>query len=173
MRQFSAIKLADELILPLVIIVMTRYLSVFLAALLAPLNFSIGVSSSFHTLLFLSFSDKNQAVLANFISWMAVATVLAMYFGFVLFRGLHTASEQLHPKYAQDLHKRNLDFLVIDQNETRHQTIGWLAIVVLVSCLMLYDFLSVGLPAFSLGYFLGLAALLIGISYPVFYRGKN
>jgi len=171
--QISAVKILDELILPLVIVAVSRYLSIFIAALVLPFSFSLSLAGGYHSLWFIDFPNKTQAAQANLISWLFVTTVLAAYFGFVVFRSLHFSHEQLHPKHAQKLHSSNMEFLIINQEEAFHQIVSWLVIDLLIFTFLFFDFLNGGLGAAALGYFLGISGALLTLCYVVFDRARK
>jgi len=161
MVKFSFLKLLDETILPLLLLAGSRFLGVFLAALIFPVGFSFGNNPDLPSLPFIRFEGSGDLYLANSVSWGLVGLVLAISFGYVLFRILNFHGDRVHPKESSRLHNRNLEFLVIDSHEAFHQGISWVLAGLLSTCLVAGDFLSGQLSAAAFGFVFGVNAFLV------------
>ena len=161
MGNLSFLKLLDETILPFVLLVGCRFLGLFLAALIFPVGFYFSVHSDLLSLPFIKFRAVNDLYLANSVSWGFVGLVLAISFGYVLFRIFNFNGDRIHPKEASRLYNRNLEFLIINSHEAFHQGIAWVLAGLFSICLATGDFLGGQLSTTVFGLVFGVGAFLV------------
>ncbi|MCH7542004.1 hypothetical protein IH981_04500 [Patescibacteria group bacterium] len=161
MRFFSYLKLIDSIILPVTFVVAFRYLGVFLASFFFQIQFSLSKVGDFSTLPFIQFSDSSSRFLGNSISWILVALVLAFYFGFVVFRSFHLHEDHLHPKHAQEIYSKNLEFLIINARDSLHQTMAWSILAAFSIMFATKDLFTGGLQPLFFGILFSVSLLLI------------
>ena len=161
MTNFSFLKLLDEAILPFIILAGTRFLGVFLIALIFPVEFSFGGTSELVSLPLIKFGGSEDLYFANSFSWGLVGLILAGAFGYFLFRVLTFHGDFLHPKEATRIHRQNLEFLIIDSHEAFHQGIAWVLAALVAITLAAIDFLSGVLAATAFGLVFGIGTLLV------------
>src|SRR3989344_2794074 len=121
----SLLKLVDELILPTIIIIATRYFGIFVAGLTFQISFGFSLRSDLLSAPFIDFGAEADLLTANLVSWALVSVVLVVIFGFVLFRNLHFHKDWIHPKETTYLHNKNLEFMIIPAEEAFHQGFSW------------------------------------------------
>jgi len=169
-----AIKLIDELILPVVVLVAARYLGVFVAQLGFSVNFSLGTVTDSFTLPFIHFAGPMGQFIANSLSWTFVTIVMAAYFGLVLFRSLHFHKDYLHPKHAKYVHNKRLEFLLIGKEDSFYQTLVWFGLSLAFIFLATLDLNSVRVSTAVYGLLVGVGLVLVITSlFNLLTRGKS
>jgi len=160
-KDAAPLKFLDELILPFVILSAARYLGVFATTYLREVQFSFGSQSDLVSLPFVHFSYFCDRLLANSISWVFVALVLAVFFGFILFRNLHFHADWVHPRVATHLHNKNLEFLIIESKEAFYQAVTWSCLTLALLALATAEFLAGSLALLSFGFVYAIGGSLI------------
>lgn len=144
MPKVSFIKLADEAILPVVLIFGAKIAGLLLSNILLSLNWSL----SFHefSLLapFITYQNPKDLLVANNFATLFTFFILACGFGWVVLRALNFHLSHARPGLVQRLFFKGKDKLLVTTFEIYHQAAIWLA---LSSFLLIETFLE-----FSLGY---------------------
>jgi len=153
MSEISKLGLADKFILPLFILLGTKYISIFIINLLFSFNWKF--SFSFYQVFFLPFihySDKRQLLVANSLSSLFMVLVLAIGFTWIIFRFQYFHEHHIKPKTASNLHLRKMENLILSDAEVHYQLIIWFSLAWFVFIFILLEFLggSVILPVLSL-----------------------
>jgi len=150
-RGFASLKFLDELVLPLVILLAARYFGFFASIYLRPVQFSFGSRSDLVSAPFLNFDWPGHLVFSNSISWFFVACVLAVFFGFILFRNKYFHADWIHPRVVHRLHNKNLEFLITEQKEAFYQASSWCFLTSILLILVITEFLAGQLAVFTFG----------------------
>lgn len=145
------LKFLDELVLPLVIVLAARYLGFFIATYLRPVQFSFGSRSDLISAPFLSFNYQADLLFSNSISWIFIATTLAVLFGFILFRNFYFHGDWIHPRDSARLHGRNMEFLITERKEAFYQAVSWLVLTIFLGILVFIEVLNSQLNAVAFG----------------------
>jgi hypothetical protein len=125
MRQEKAKNLLDTFLLPVLVIIMVRYLGVFLASFIWPVAYSLSLGFDLISLPFISFGSTENLGAINTFSWVFVLLIVGGAFGYILFRSIYHHESWMHPKRSGEIHQRNLDFLLISQTSAYSQINGW------------------------------------------------
>lgn len=128
MQKLSALKLVDESILPVVLVISSKIFFAFLISMFFGITWYIGSDSSIYNLYFLNFASLSDLYLVNSLSDLAMVLVTAIGFIWVLFRGSYFGEENLHPINAGKLHKSGKQYLIVRSHETYHQATVWLSL---------------------------------------------
>lgn len=128
MHKVSALKLIDEAILPVVLVLASKITVAFLVSGLFGLVWNFNLSASSNSLFFLNFTSKPDLYLVNSFSDLIMILVTSAGFVWVLFRHKHFGEENIHPIAKSKLHKQNQEFLIVTFQETYHQAAVWLSL---------------------------------------------
>ena len=153
MSDISKLGLLDKFILPFLILLGTKYISIFIINLLFSFSWKFGFS--FYQVFFLPFiyySDKRQLIVANSLSSLFVVLVLAIGFTWIIFRFQNFHEHHIKPKTASILHQKKMENLILSDAEFHRQLIVWFSLAWFVFIFILLEFLSgsVILPVLSL-----------------------
>ena len=178
MKKVSLLKSIDEVILPLVLLLGSRYFGVFLYALITPFQFTFSSTFDLASLPFIRCGGSSNLIAANSFSWGLTAAVLGLTFGFIAFRNLYLHEDWLHPKQATHLHKNRMDHLIVGSKEAFHQGISWGLVVAIAMLLSFADLVTGFLSTLVFGTIVSvsasvLALLLLGISRDSKLEGKK
>ncbi len=151
MSKTHPVKFLDEFILPAVVVVGTKYISVFLVAAI----FSYSWKPGFHlfqifSIPFVEFANQQSLIVVNSISSLVTSLVLAAGFTWVFFRMQYFHEDFLPPKVSSKLYQKKMEFLIISDREAAHQVTAWFLIGAGVFLLNLLGFLAGNLVLFVL-----------------------
>ena len=178
MKKVALLKSIDEVILPLVLLLGSRYFGVFLYALIAPFQFTVSSNFDLASLPFIKCGGSSNLIAANSFSWGLTAAVLGLTFGFIAFRNLYLHEDWLHPKQATYLHRNKMNHFIVNSREAFHQGISWGVVVLISMLLSVADFVTGVMSALAFGTITAtnaslLALLLLGISRDFKLEGKK
>lgn len=128
MQKLSPLKLVDESILPVVLIISSKLFSVFLISIVFGISWDIKSTEGAHNLYFLNFTNLSDLFFVNSLSDLAMVLATATGFVWVLFRGSYFGEENLHPINASRLHKSGKQYLIVKSHEMYHQATVWLSL---------------------------------------------
>lgn len=149
----TVLKFLDELVLPVLVLISARYISIFITSSWLSAQYVFNWDSTdYLSLPFISFPDSMEGLLLNSLSWLFVVFVISVYLGLILFRAFYFHEALLHPTQAQRIHRKNLQFLVIDSREANYHLFVWLALILLISGLIAGDFLQGRVSSVAFGY---------------------
>jgi len=151
----------DELILPIVILVSTRYFGVFISQYWYSITFSFNEGTDIISLPYIHFAGPAGRFTANSASWLIVGIVISLYFGLTIFRSLHFHKDYFHPKHAWYVHGKNLEFLLIDKKDVLYQSAVWITLSLLFVFLATIDVFSGTLDIFVYGLLFGIVTVAI------------
>lgn len=165
MPKVSLIKLLDEAILPVVVIVGAKIFGLFLANDLFNLNAIFNFQTFTLSTPLFSYSDQVSSRIASDFSTLIVYFVVALGFGWVVFRAHHFHLSHLHPTVAKKVFLHEKDFLLVNSYEIYHQASIWLGLSSLLLTFTFFEYMlqevSLLIFSFSLVVVLGLILLLI------------
>ena len=151
MPTVSRIKALEETIFPLVLVIGSKYISVFLVNLLFSLNWDFSFSASqIFSLPFIQYSSQEDLVAANSLSSFIMTLVMAVGFTFVIFRFQYYHEGYIEPKVASRLHTKKMDRLIISEVRSHNQITVWFTLAWLIFLLTLLEFLAGSLVLFVL-----------------------
>lgn len=129
MPKLSALKLIDEAILPLVLVVCSKIFASFILTILLGISWVLtNQTSSGYNLYFLSFSNQEDLYLINTFSDLVMILVSAIGFVWVLFRANFFGQSRLHPIFAAKLYKKGREHMIMSDHEVYHQAAIWLTL---------------------------------------------
>ena len=167
MSEISKLGLADKFILPLFILLGTKYISIFIINLLFSFSWKFGFSFyQVFSLPLIHYSDKRELLAANSLSSLFMILVAAVGFTWIIFRYQHFHEHHVKPKTAANLHLRKMENLILNDSEFHRQLIVWFSLAWFVFIFILLEFLggSVILPVLSLNLTIVLFLSLVIIS---------
>jgi hypothetical protein len=151
MPMVSKVKALEAIILPLVLVIGSKYISVFLVNLIFSLNWGFSFSASqIFSLPFLHYPSQKDLVLANSLSSFVMVLVLAVGFTFVLFRFQHYHEGYIEPKVASRLHAKKMERLIVSEVISHNQITVWFTLAWLIFLLTLLEFLAGSIVLFVL-----------------------
>jgi hypothetical protein len=142
--------LADVL-LPLVLVLGSKYISVFAINIIFNLDwvFSFSVSQVF-TLPFVHYVNLTDLVLVNSISSIVMTVVLTVGYALALYRFQYFHENFIEPKVAASLHSKRRDYLIFSEVRAHTQITVWFTLAGLVFLLTLLEFLAGNVVLFAL-----------------------
>ncbi len=128
MRKISALKLLDEAILPVVLVVFCKIVAIFILTLVFNIPWSFNSTSGSYSFYFINFKDASGVFFVSSISDLVMILFVAVGFLWTLFRGSYFREDKLHPITAARLHKKGKESLIVDKNKAYHQAAVWLSL---------------------------------------------
>lgn len=124
----SALKLIDEAILPVVLVIASKIASIFLLSLIFSIPWSLNSTSGSYSFYFIHFTNASSVFFISSISDLVMICVVALGFLWTLFRGNYFREDKLHPIDQAKLHKKGKEDLIVAKNEAYHQAAVWLSL---------------------------------------------
>lgn len=125
MPKISALKFVDEAILPIALIVGTKFLSIFILTII--LGFSWSFDSEIkNRLLIFSFDKFSDLTVVSNVSDMAAVFVSCFGFAWIIFRSRNFRKDLVHPATEVKLRQKNQENLILSKEEGLHQESVWL-----------------------------------------------
>ena len=137
MFKLSWLKIIDEAVLPVCLVVASKIAGVLLAAYFFNLKYD-----SNQTVIFLKFSEAAATKTANSFALILMLIVILVGFGFVLLKAYYFHESHIHPKSSARLAKLKLANLIEGNFEIYHQAIIWLGLFWFVFFLGLVQFIN-------------------------------
>lgn len=145
------LKLLDRLILPIFLVIGTKYISAFVFNLTLSLSWTFNFSDSqIFTLPFIQYSNLEDLIVANSLSSFIMSLVLAIGFIWTIFRFQHFHEYHIPPKVASSLHSRRMEFLIMEEADAHHQITVWFSLAWLIFIVVLLEFLAGSVVLFVL-----------------------
>ncbi len=142
MRKISALKLVDEAILPVVIVIAAKIASIFVLTYLFSIPWTFQADEATFGFYFINFKKLSDVYFVVSLSDLVVSLTVAIGFLWVLFRGNYFGEDKIHPITASRLHKKGQESLIVSRNETYHQALIWLSLSWFTFFLVLDNVLS-------------------------------
>ncbi len=142
MPKVSPLKLIDEAIVPAFLVFGAKLFGLFLAGSLFNLTWQPELATSKLPNLFMSFVIPSEGRLANDLATFCTSVVIALGFGWVLFRSHYLNLTQLHPFAIKKHVSSGREHLLVDTYEIYHQAAIWLALNWLIFLLSCLDFIA-------------------------------
>jgi hypothetical protein len=163
MPKVSLLKLIDEAVLPVVVIFGSKLLGLFFANNAFNLG---GVFNSYDfslTTPFFFYPSPTAARIASDFSTLVVYLVIALGFGWVVFRAHHFHLSHLHPTVAKRVFLHEKDFLLVNSYEIYHQAAIWLSLssLFLINTFQEYLLKEVSLFVFSFAWVVVMGLILL------------
>lgn len=125
MPKISALKLVDEAVIPVVLVIGAKICAIFLVTIVLNYPWTFGRVDDSLSLWFITFSNFNHLIVVSSISDFFAALVAGIGFAWIIYRSEDFGKENLHPKRASHLHRKGLEFLIINTYEAFHQASIW------------------------------------------------
>lgn len=143
MSKLNPFKLLVEAILPIVLVVGTKYISVFVINYLLSYSWEFSFSASqVFSLPFIQYSSSNDLLIANSISSLVMIMVLGIGFSFVFFRFQHFHEKFISPKIAANLHVSKIESIIFSEVDAHNQLTVWFTLSWIVFLTALLEFLA-------------------------------
>lgn len=127
MRKVSALKLIETAILPVVVVVGSKILAIFLVTLFFNIPWTINTQADYG-IYFVNFQKATDFFFVSSISDLVMILTTAIGFLWALFRGNYFREDRLHPVLAAKLHKKGRESLITSTNNAYHQAAVWLSL---------------------------------------------
>lgn len=128
MRKISALKLIDEAILPVVVVIASKIASIFVLTFLFNIPWTFKAEASSYGFYFINFTKASDVFFVVSLSDLVMVLAAAVGFLWVLFRGNYFGEDKMHPVEASRLHKKGREGLIVSSREAYHQAVVWLSI---------------------------------------------
>lgn len=166
MPKLSAIKLVDRAILPAVVIISAKLLSVLIASVVFTLPWQMDWQTSGINFLFIKFEEfENLSIAINFSDTISIL-VCGIGFSWSLFQAKHLNIDHSHPTIINRLIRTGRELFLTDKNSSYYQLAVWLTLSWLILFLVLINVYQGLTSNFVLGLSLSIT---LGLTY-VFYE---
>lgn len=143
MSKLSFLKLLDSFILPLAVVLGSKYLSALVINLALSLSWEFGFSAyQIFSLPFIQYSSNENLMLVNSISSLVMSLVLAIGFTLILFRFQFFHEDFIPPNIASVLHSKKLDRLIINKSQSHNQLTSWFTLAWVTFLVILLEFIG-------------------------------
>lgn len=142
MDKISALKFIDKAILPAVLLVAGKVLTIFLLALVFSVPWSFNSINGNYGFFFINFANSNDAFFLNNLSDFVMLLTVSVGFLWTIFRGSHFREDRLHPITTARLHKSGREGLIIKQRAALTEGLVWLSLSWVVLFLILNNCLQ-------------------------------
>lgn len=160
MQGFSALKLLDRSILPVVILVGVKLLAVFLFSLILGYNWVFSFYPSTSRILMFVFENNSQVkVLSNLSDFLMVLTA-AFFFAWKLFKAENLTEESVHPSLLLKLYETGREFFVSPSVEIYHDVSVWFSLAWFCVFVVSYNVLAGSTSLIVLGLAVAIALTL-------------
>ena len=124
MPKISALKFIDEAILPVALIVGTKFISIFILTII--LGFSWSFDSEIkNRLLIFSFDRFSDLTVVSNVSDIAAVLVGCFGFSWTIFRSQNFRKDAVHPATEVNLRQKSQENLILSKEEGFHQVSVW------------------------------------------------
>lgn len=148
MRKVAALKLIDTAILPVVLVVGSKILAVFLLTLIFDIPWKLSNQTGFYLF---NFQKATDVFFVSSVSDLVMILVVAIGFLWTLFRGSYFREDRLHPIFAAKLHKKGREGLITSVNSAYHQAAVWLSLSWFTFLLIIENTLSLNTSQITFG----------------------
>ncbi len=170
MPKISAVRFIDEVILPIVLVVGVKFLSVLLLTIILGFSWSFD-SEVKNRLLIFSFQRFSELTTVSNISDIAAVLTSCIGFSWVVFRATYFRKDRIHPAAEVLLRQNSREALLFSKEESLHQVTVWLVISWFLLFFVLNNVL-VGITSFFvLGLGIGINIALTAAFYKELVRG--
>lgn len=139
MSRISALRVLDRAILPSVLIIASKIVSIFVATLIFHLNWQLNfdpVENNFLIVQFGSFADLSTAI--NF-SDIITTLVCGLGFSWVVFQANHLNVDKTHPTLISKIYRKGKEFWLTRTGQIYHRAAVWLGLSWVVLFVVLVD----------------------------------
>ena len=151
-----------DILLPLVLVLGSKYISVFIINIVLNLEwvFSFSMSQIF-TLPFFRYSNLEDLVLVNSISSLFMIMVLTIGYIGALYRFQFFHENFIEPKVSARLHSKKMEYLIFSETRAHTQITVWFTLACTTFLLTLLEFLAGNIVLFVLSLNLVIVTLLL------------
>lgn len=128
MPKVSPLKLLDEILLPLTLVVAAKLGGIFLTSYIFQTPWQVSLDSSPYQIYFINFQSADDVMLVSNFSDLLAAAVCGIGVTWVIFRYHFLNLDTVHPKLSAHLHQRGREFLLSDSYHLYHQAGVWLSL---------------------------------------------
>ncbi len=125
MPKISALKFIDEAIIPIALIIGTKFLSILILTIILGFSWSFD-SEVKNRLLFFSFDHFNDLIIVSNISDLAALVISSVGFSWVILRSRTFRKDLIHPVTEVKLRQKSQEGLILSAEESLHQESVWL-----------------------------------------------
>lgn len=148
MKKVSALKLIDTAILPVIVVVGSKILAIFLLTLFFNIPWALSNQTGFYLF---DFQKATDVFFVSSISDLVMVLTTAIGFLWVLFRGNYFRADKIHPILAAKLYKKNREGLITNINDAYHQAAVWLSLSWFTFLLIIENTLSLNTSQVTFG----------------------
>lgn len=129
MPKVSLIKLLDEVLLPIILVIAAKLGGIFLISywISAPWQISLN-QSNLNQIYFISFHSSRDLTLVSSFSDLFAVAVCGIGVTWIIFRSHFLNLDTVHPKISAHLHRVGREFLLSDSYHLYHQAAVWLSL---------------------------------------------
>lgn len=163
-----------DILLPLVLVLGAKYISVFIINIVLNLEwvFSFSVSQIF-TLPFFQYSDLADLVLVNSISSLFMIMVLTIGYTVALYRFQFFHEDFIEPKVSANLHSQKTEYLIFKEARAHIQITVWFILACIIFLISLLEFLAGSMVLFVLSVNFVIVAILLSATVFDLHQKKS
>lgn len=150
MKKVSALAIIDTAIMPVIVIIGSKILAIFLVTLFFNIPWTF-TNQTGYGFFFINFNNISDAFFVGSISDLIMILTTAVGFLWILFRSNYFREDKIHPVLAAKLHKKGREGLITSSENAYRQSIVWLSLSWFTFLLILDDTLHLTTSQLTFG----------------------